>query len=390
MPEALRQKIDEARGNLRFADTMHELAQQFGRATGQGRALRDAAGSKAEGLAYDKVERDDPHKLGSVLVAAVFDAWLRIYEARASALIRLATGGTGVLPQGEIPALLADELATMAAKVAGYFLSICIRALDYCPAVEPTFGEYLRAIITADVDLVPDDPEGFRVALVDAFRQRGIKPDDVTTWSPEALVWQPPTDMQAFAVLNAYLSSLAGAWRLNGERLEAWKTAREHAAGLHKALNLGDQRKVSCNLLRELGLLLPPGNHKPWRPTDPEDGDVKPGQVSRIEVHSVRPGRKIGPDGDVAATVVVEITQKWRPLGATEDDDFVRGGCTLIWDRTSAVPKYIIRKRVGQAERIDAQQRALALALAEDGQLNSPYTGPDRHGEYFAMLHDGH
>ena len=35
-------------------------------------------------------------------------------------------------------------------------LTICIRALDYCPPTDITFGEYLRALVTADYDLKPD------------------------------------------------------------------------------------------------------------------------------------------------------------------------------------------------------------------------------------------
>ena len=53
---------------------------------------------------------------------------------------------------------------------------MCIRALDYCPPVDITFGEYLRALITADTDLVPNDKLGYRIAFIEAFRNRGIYP----------------------------------------------------------------------------------------------------------------------------------------------------------------------------------------------------------------------
>ena len=62
-------------------------------------------------------------------------------------LVRLATGGRGVLPEGEIPVDLADRLTEEAGKVAGQVLNICIRALDYARRpISP--GEYLRALIT--------------------------------------------------------------------------------------------------------------------------------------------------------------------------------------------------------------------------------------------------
>src|SRR5262249_23174334 len=47
----------------------------------------------------------------------------------------------------------------------------------------------LRALITADLDLVPDDIWGYRTALIDAFRSRGIYPMGVSSYSEEALRW---------------------------------------------------------------------------------------------------------------------------------------------------------------------------------------------------------
>jgi hypothetical protein len=57
---------------------------------------------------------------------------------------------------------------------------MAIRALDYLPPVDVTFFEYLRAMITADYDLVRDDKYNDRVALVEAFRQRGIHPENLS------------------------------------------------------------------------------------------------------------------------------------------------------------------------------------------------------------------
>ena len=59
-----------------------------------------------------------------------------------------------------------------ACKAAGSIMQMCVRGLDYMPPVAPTFGEYLRAIITADTDLYPDDPYKYRVAIAEAFRRR--------------------------------------------------------------------------------------------------------------------------------------------------------------------------------------------------------------------------
>ena len=115
-------------------------------------------------------EDTEPHALGSVLVAAIFEAFTTVYNRKAERYVRLATGGSGILPPGELPTQLLTFLADQAAGLASNFLSICIRAVDYCPPVDLLFGEYLRALITADYALVPDDPWMYREALVDAFR----------------------------------------------------------------------------------------------------------------------------------------------------------------------------------------------------------------------------
>jgi hypothetical protein len=120
--------------------------------------------------------------------SSVFAAFLNIYRNRAADLVRLATGGTGVLMEGDIPDDLARRLTIEASKSARHVLDICIRALDYCPPVDITFGEYLRALITADYDAVRDDVHGYRVAFISAFRDRGIFPTGVQHLAVDSLL----------------------------------------------------------------------------------------------------------------------------------------------------------------------------------------------------------
>src|SRR5262249_16330940 len=72
-------------------------------------------------------------------------------------------------------------------KTALHVLSMCVRALDFCPPVDITFGDYLRAIITADHEMVREDPFNYRLAFIDAFRRRGIYPKGIKTLSEESL-----------------------------------------------------------------------------------------------------------------------------------------------------------------------------------------------------------
>ena len=125
-----------ATGNL-----LAELAQQFGQALepldGAARA-RSAVGSGAV-TNYADARRSRTTR-GAILVAAVFDAFLTIYQRRIDDLLRIATGGTGVLQPGALHPDLVDRLADEAARRPRTCSNICIRALDYCPPVDITFA----------------------------------------------------------------------------------------------------------------------------------------------------------------------------------------------------------------------------------------------------------
>ena len=179
-PEVLRHQIARTRGDLASENLLGELAQEFGRAIGNHGALRSAIGTvnpttgQWEPLLPNPADYGtvmEPHARGAILMGAVFEAFLSIYKMRVADLFRIATGGTGVLPPGALHPDLVARLATEAAKAAQHILTMCIRALDYCPPVDLTFGDYLRALITADADLVSEDDRSYRLAIIEAFRR---------------------------------------------------------------------------------------------------------------------------------------------------------------------------------------------------------------------------
>lgn len=170
-----------------------ELAQQFGEATGKQRALRSALGTKPNSDDIRKIS--EPHARGSILVAAVFDAYFSIYLKRTADLWRIFRAGGGSDNPTDIPSSLADRLSEEAMRLAEQFFHICVRALDYCPPVDITFGGYLRAVITADFDLHPVDQNGIRDALMQSFRLRGILPEGAGYFSENAIVWPRTTNM---------------------------------------------------------------------------------------------------------------------------------------------------------------------------------------------------
>jgi hypothetical protein len=197
LPGLLADQIQRTRGNLQSNNLLAQLAAQFARSTGRGDALRNALGS------FDRRDRRqppdptalsrtfEPHERGAILVAAVFDAFVRMYESRIADLRRIATGGTGVLPAGEIHPDLARRFAEEAVRTAQRVLNMCIRAVDYLPPVDVTFGDFARALVTADIDFYSDDPRRYRLAFIEAFRNHGIYPLDVRTLAEDALRWRP-------------------------------------------------------------------------------------------------------------------------------------------------------------------------------------------------------
>jgi hypothetical protein len=204
-----------------------QLAQQFGEARGAERGLRSALGSKPNS---DDIHKnvDEPHFRGSILVAAVFDAYFSTYMRRAEPLFRVYRAGGGRMDGDDVPAPLADLLAGCAAETAKFFFRLCARALDYCPPVDLTFGDFLRALITVAKDLDPADIDGIRDALMEGFRQRGIYAESALFFSEDALAWQrvppgilPPIEGLIFGNPNGLTSEEKD---INGNVLRAWAT----------------------------------------------------------------------------------------------------------------------------------------------------------------------
>jgi hypothetical protein len=164
-----------------------ELARQFGDATGLRAALRSAMGTPPNTNDYRSTT--EPHHQGSILVAAVFDAFFTVYLKRTAELYRIYRAGGGSANPLELPSALADRVAAEASHTAEDLFGLCARALHYCPNVDITFGDFLRALITAHYELQQDDVFGYRDALMQAFRLRGILPAGVRFFSEDALRW---------------------------------------------------------------------------------------------------------------------------------------------------------------------------------------------------------
>ncbi len=390
-PDLLRHQIAATKGDLRsHENVLGQLAGEFGRSTGMRSALRDAIGKRDKDTGLWKPHVPDPaeyeetleaHDRGAILVAAVFDAFLGIYALRTEDLLRLATGGSGVLPPGALHPDLIGRLADEAAKAAQHVLTMCIRALDYCPPVDITFGEFLRAVITADTDAVPDDDMRYRVAFVEAFRRRGIYPRDLRTLSPESLLWRTPEgdEIRPSARLQDSLRLLqqSAAQFLFAQSDDGRLEPRETIFQMQRRMRAALHDWLAAHIKND-----PAGaKDAKFLGIDPSSG---------FEVHTARFALRPGPDGDIDAQLLVGILQETTvpsdPAVPGSQPMPFEGGCTIIGDLRRLKIRYCVRKNVRSTTR---QARQQEFAVSRQQSLRTTYFGSGDSGEPFAGLHRG-
>lgn len=338
--DILREQIQRTRLDIRSPTILVQLAQQFGYATGSGKSLRSALDAPGTRLTDSIIE---PHQRGAILVAAVFDGFFKTYQRRINDLVRIATGGTGTLPQGDLHPDLVNRIATEAARTAQRVLDMCIRAFDYLPPVDVTFGDFLRAMITADFELVPQDDTDCRGAMIEAFRLRGIYPVGVGSLAEESLLWDnvetklPP--------LNSDATSLVGRAFIRAVRsfdtpLDAEQSAPDPDpyTQFHSA-EADEDFEVDVN--RELAIEL-------------HDYAFKNAQALglspslKIQVRGFHPVFRVAPNGRLLIELVAQFAQvdtsRTKELGGIP----FRGGCTLVASSNGRC-RYLISKPMTDA-----------------------------------------
>jgi hypothetical protein len=277
------------------------LANQFGDGIGLHGPLRGAIGTPPNPKALATMT--EPHDRGSILVAAVFDAFFTVFLRRTEDLWRVAGISREKAEDVDLHPDLLGRLAEEASRTAAQFETLCIRALDYSPAVDITFGDYLRALVTADHDLVHDDPMDYRGALIDAFRLRGIRPEGVTSYSEDALLWcspDEPLELPGLCIVPLY-------------------------AGMEERR---ETEKANAKLLFHFAK---------------EQADAFGfADVSRISVNSFHPVHRIGPDGNWLIEMVAQVIEK-DAKNDQGDEPRVFGGASIIFD-TDGTVRYLIRK----------------------------------------------
>lgn len=347
--EFLRDEIQKTRGDIRAGQRLVEMARQFGYATGANRALRSAIDSNKR-LSPSVTEA---HERGSILVAAVFDAFFNTYQRRIRDLIRIATGGTGNLPEGDLHPDLVNRISLEATRTAQSILTMCIRAFDYLPPVDITFGDYLRALVTADYELLPSDDSGLRSALIESFRSRGVYSENTMSLAEESLVWEdapneiPALDHNKIRWANE-LTLAATAFSLNPFR----EDQDSNLSNIHSAMgrSVSDWGSFSTEEEGALKTDLAASLHE-FALSNARSLFLDGNQKIRVTgFHSVF---RVAPGGQLLTELVAQFMQqddtKTKELGGIP----LRGGTTIIAGADGRI-RYVIAKPL-PSPNIDAQ-----------------------------------
>jgi len=262
------------------------LGKQFGREL---RALRGDVLRRSVGEAPAQLLKEasnEPHRLGEVFAAAMLNAFLDLWDKRIQALGTFGRGYRNL-----------DSVVEEGSKVADHLLTMSIRALDYCPAVDLSFSAYLASLLTADFEVAPDDSRfGYRDAIRKSFAKFRIV-------SPAAGV-----------------EASTGRW-LPFQQAVAY--SRSHFESM-----LRDKEEVFRFVWENRNVLGVDGR-------------------GFTRVNFVRPATRVGPDGLLLRETVVEYVQEARIFGAeveavlgckrpkgmsTRQSLTAYGGGTLVFD----------------------------------------------------------
>lgn len=349
--------VDGHEGRLDDPSPLVELAGQYGRSMPQRMALRSALVDPTPTTSSET----EPYRRASRLVAAVFSGFVSTFEEETRNLVLLATNGSGRLPPGAVPPPLVRAVCESARHLSDRLLSACIRSFDYLPPADVTFGDFVRAVVTADADLFPSGNSTLRQRLVEGFHRYGINAAGVWSLSESALRLEKIRELtgmpvDADLVLSA-CTELRPLWTdatIASEQESRWQS--------HGPAWARDLKNWAKSHDRVLGL----------RP------DLK------IDARHFHTSVRFDEDGQPRVDIVVQFVQStmWS-IAEGKPPLQVWGGTTVISDASGQV-RYIVKKQIP----LDIDQPEMYNAMIQhlsDADLVSSLQGLDRDKTRIAM-----
>ena len=270
-------EISKVMNAIQKGSFLFGLAEEFGKSLyGLGRnALREYAQVPPDPGLYHDPKYQESHIRGEILVGAVMNSFLAVWEKRLRGKLSTQTG-TKIPRRVEI-----WRVAEEGATAAGHLLQMVIRAIDYLPPVNVDFGDFLSAILTADWQIFPEDKRslyGYREKLLKGFADYGIKPAsrgldiepgvwdpgvdnstlkfnmsnmDAMRWNPEAMfkfIWENFETLGLVPDMFTRVNSVRPVWRIGPNGFVLRETVVEYYQLMNNA---------SVNDLRSLGIKSP-------------------------------------------------------------------------------------------------------------------------------------
>ena len=370
LEQVLVDAINERKADLTTDEAISGMARQFGFASAQKAPLRTALDDTPDPAAYQRTL--EPHARGVILVQAVFDAYRTTYLARVQDLLRLASGGSGILQAGRPHPDLVNRLAQEARATARLFFDRCVGAFTYLPPIDVTFADFLRALVTVDFVTSPDE-DSFRTAIIEAFRRRGIYAGEAGSLADRAVAL-PFTEMSS--VLPDAVSLL---WTL---------TARDRGEFSEAS---ADDRAIQKEVFPQLAW---------WAKQNAVELGLQPhvDKERPISVAAAHSTVRIDIDGQPQVVTVLQVVQRRPDLAAADHrlgGIVPKAGATVVIDAAGVV-RYVISKSLAAAPGPGADVRLDELARTVDrfdrSDPRAAYRGATdgRMRVNFALLHGGH
>ena len=352
MREILEDQIAHSRGDLESETMLGSLAVQFGRATGRRGAMRDAIGTFDDQGVWHRLKPDpsdytkitEPHRRGSLLVAAVFDAFLMIYKRRTADLIASTPAAPVFCSRAPSIPIWCGAWRTKPPSPRRTFCThasalstTCRRSTspsaNTCAASSPPISIWCRTIRSATASHLSKRSAAAASTPPTSIRSRSIRCAG-RAWNRRRR--QPlsfhPRALKRFADECLYID----------DRRKLFNRTRSERARMHEQIKkaLGADKELA----RPFGI-------------DPS---------LNFEVHELRRAERTGPDGRPHPQVIVAITQQ-RPIDVPNSKGGYQflGGSTLIIDLKKPELKYAIRKRIDQKDREQATAAFVSHALAD-------------------------